>query len=77
MAALYRALRDHAQAATPRADLAICVLEELGLAEDGLLVADTARTDLERSATYAESQRLLASGLEALGEAIPTLVEAG
>jgi single-stranded-DNA-specific exonuclease len=77
VAALYRALRDHSEQPTPRAELAICVLEELRLAEDGVLVADTARTDLAHSATFSESERLLAAGLEALGAAVPALVEAG
>jgi single-stranded-DNA-specific exonuclease len=62
VAALYRALRDGSDAPVPRAELAICILEELGLAEDGVLVADTPRTQLERSATFAECERLLASG---------------
>jgi single-stranded-DNA-specific exonuclease len=79
VAALYRALRDHSDAPTPRAELAICVLEELGLAEDGILVADTPRTDLARSATFAEAERLLAAGLGCLSpeSEVATLVEAG
>jgi hypothetical protein len=77
VAALYRALRDHSDVPTARAELAICVLEELGLAEDGVLVADTPRTDLARSATFAEAERLLDAGLRALGAAAPMLVEAG
>ena len=70
VAALYRALRDSADLALPRAELAICVLEELGLVEDGVLVADTPRTQLERSASFSEAERLLAMGLEALGEPV-------
>jgi single-stranded-DNA-specific exonuclease len=77
VAALYRALRDHSDVPVARAELAICVLEELGLAQDGALVADTPRTDLRRSATFGEAERLLADGLAALGAAVPTLVEAG
>ena len=71
VAALYRALRDGTDVALPRAGVAILVLEELGLVEDGLLVTDTMRTQLERSATFAEAQRLLASGLKALGAEVP------
>jgi single-stranded-DNA-specific exonuclease len=67
VAALYRALRDSSDLVLPRAELAICVLEELGLVEDGVLVADTPRTQLERSSTFAEAERLLAVGLAALG----------
>jgi hypothetical protein len=77
VAALYRALRDHSDVPVARAELAICVLEELGLAQDGALVADTPRTDLRRSATFGEAERLLADGLTALGATVPTLVEAG
>jgi single-stranded-DNA-specific exonuclease len=81
VAALYRALRDGTGAALPRAELAICILEELGLAEDGLLVADTPRTELERAATFAEAERLLAVGLATLGvragPAAPVLAEVG
>jgi single-stranded-DNA-specific exonuclease len=66
VAALYRALRDHSDAPVPRAELAICVLEELGLVEEGALVADTPRTSLERSATFIEAERLLAAGLRCL-----------
>jgi single-stranded-DNA-specific exonuclease len=67
VAALYRALRDSSDLVLPRAELAICVLEELGLVEDSVLVADTPRTQLERSSTFAEAERLLAVGLAALG----------
>jgi single-stranded-DNA-specific exonuclease len=67
VAALYRALRDSSDLVLPRAELAICVLEELGLVEDAVLVADTPRTQLERSSTFAEAERLLAVGLAALG----------
>jgi single-stranded-DNA-specific exonuclease len=80
VAALYRALRDHSDVPTARAELAICVLEELGLAEDGVLVADTPRTDLAHSATFVEAERLLDAGLRCLSPesgAAPTLVEAG
>jgi single-stranded-DNA-specific exonuclease len=65
--ALYRALRDATELATPRAELAMRVLEELGLAEDSRLVPGAPRTVLERSRTFAESERLLAAGLAALG----------
>ena len=71
VAALYRALRDHSDVPVARAELAICVLEELGLVEDGALVADTPRTDLRRSTTFGEAERLLAEGLAALGAAVP------
>jgi len=73
VAALYRALRDGSDAPVPRAELAICILEELGLAEDGMLVADTPRTQLERSPTFLECERLLTTGLK--GQTSP-LVEA-
>jgi hypothetical protein len=68
VAALYRALRDGTDIALPRADIAMLVLEELGLVEDGVLVSDAMRTQLERSATFQEGERLLALGLAVLGE---------
>jgi single-stranded-DNA-specific exonuclease len=78
VAALYRALRDGADLALPRARVAMAVLEELGLVEDGVLVSDAMRTQLERSATFAATQRLLALGLEAFGaEAPETLAGVG
>jgi single-stranded-DNA-specific exonuclease len=78
VAALYRALRDSADLNVPRAGVAMLVLEELGLVEDGVLVSDAMRTQLERSSTFAETQRLLAAGLKAFGaEAPETLVVVG
>jgi len=78
VAALYRALRDGTDLAIPRAGVAILVLEELGLVEDGVLITDAMRTQLERSSTFAEAQRLLAVGLDALGAQAPeTLVGVG
>jgi single-stranded-DNA-specific exonuclease len=66
VAALYRALRDGTALTLPRAGVAMLVLEELGLAEDGVLVSDALRTQLDRSATFVESERLLAAGLRGL-----------
>jgi single-stranded-DNA-specific exonuclease len=78
VAALYRALRDGSDVPVARADLALRVLEELGLVEDGALVADAPRTELERSATFVEAERLLAVGLAALGAPqVPALVQVG
>src|SRR6478735_7323558 len=71
VAALYRALRDGTDLAIPRASVAILILEELGLVEDGVLIADAMRTQLERSSTFAEAQRLLAVGLDAFGAQAP------
>jgi hypothetical protein len=81
VAALYRALRDGSEAPVARGDLAMRVLEELGLVEHGALLTDPPRTELERSATFAEAERLLAAGLSALGAPAeapaPALVQAG
>jgi single-stranded-DNA-specific exonuclease len=78
VAALYRALRDGTDLAIPRAGVAILVLEELGLVEDGVLITDAMRTQLERSSTFAEAQRLLAVGLDAFGaQARETLAGVG
>jgi single-stranded-DNA-specific exonuclease len=63
VAALYRALRDGTEAPVARAELALRVLEELGLAEDGALVADAPRTELEQSATFRAATEHLESGL--------------
>jgi single-stranded-DNA-specific exonuclease len=76
VAALYRALRGATDVALPRSGVAMLVLEELGLVEDGVLVSDAMRTQLERSATFAEAQRLLDAGLRALAPA-PELVGVG
>lgn len=66
VAALYRALRDGTEAPVARAELALRVLEELGLVQDGALVPDAPRTELEHSATFREAARRLDAGLAAL-----------
>jgi hypothetical protein len=76
VAALYRALRDGSDAPVPRIELALRVLEELGLIDAGALVPDAPRTDLELSPTFAECERLLAAGLRGLSPQ-SALVEAG
>jgi single-stranded-DNA-specific exonuclease len=78
VAALYRALRDGGEPPLARAGLALRVLEEVGLVEDGALVADPPRVELDESPTFREASRLLENGLAALGERpAAALVHAG
>jgi single-stranded-DNA-specific exonuclease len=68
VAALYRALRDGTKVPTGRAELALRVLDELGLVEDGVLVAGAPRAELEDSRTFRGAQERLAAGLAGLGQ---------
>jgi single-stranded-DNA-specific exonuclease len=81
VAALYRAVRDDIEVEVPRAELALRVLEEVGLVADGRVEADAPRTELELSPAFAQAEQLLAAGLSALGvraePAVAELVQTG
>ncbi len=62
VAALYRALRDGIDAGVPRVELALRVLEEVGLVEDGRVDAGAPRTELELSPTEPAVAQLVQTG---------------
>jgi single-stranded-DNA-specific exonuclease len=66
VAALYRALRDQSETPVARSELALRVLEELELVEDGVLVEAAPRTALEYSQTFLAAADRLEAGLRGL-----------